>query len=236
MSPFPRRYGGGKPALKTIVDSLGAQLGTAYDTTSTTTNTSGEPPLVYIRMQAVGRALWAAWEQNQRMAYQWDAQRMTDFLPRWEKIFGLYPLSTDSLATRRARVGIAMARVGAAAGGDVYAVCLAYLGPLLVSIVTSSSGASGTVVWTPKGWPVGTNQAKPTDPDWYSTVSYIAIKVQQPSTMLSDEFYATCASVMVALDAILPAWVTFTWIRQDIHPGAGFYLDELNLDNEAFDT
>lgn len=235
-SPFPRRFGGGRPTLQSIVESILSQLGTAYDTTDKTA-INGLPPLVFIRAQAIGRCIWGAWEQNQRLGNQWDANRMTDFLPRWEKIYGLYPRSTDSVWTRMLRVGVAMARTGHAAGGDIYAVCLAYLGPsVLVKVVTNSSSGS-IVVWTPAGWPMGSHPARPSDPDWYSTLAAISIQVQQPATMADDEFYATVASVIPPLDSILPAWVSMSWFRQDIHGSAGFYLDEgKNLDNEAFDT
>ena len=225
LTPFPVRFGGGKPALETHVKSMLAQLGTALDTT----DTNG---LVYVRAQAYARVVWALWEQNQRLANQWDPSRMTDFLGRWENILRLPVSPSDSLSVRRARVAVSFSRVGEGNWNAVYSACKAYLGSTFVGIITTPSGSAN--IYTPTGWPMGTNEpaGSATPPDWYSTVAHIDIATTQPSTMGDDEFYATRASVIPALDAILPAWVTFSIIRDGAH-GAGFFLDEAhNLDNE----
>lgn len=227
LAPFPRRYGGGTPGIKTIADSLSAQLGTAYNTTDTT-------GIVYIRIQALARVIWAAWCQNQRLANQWDPVRMTDFLPRWEKIYGLAPNPGDSLSVRRARVGVAMARVGYGTARAVFDACTAFLGPCFVGVVTNSS--AGANVWTPAGWPMGAHPATASQPDWYSSVAHIVVLTTQPATMPDDEFYATIGSVKPVLDGILPSWVTFDVLKDG--PGgaaAGFILDDPhNLDLERF--
>lgn len=227
LSPSPERYGGGKPILAFVVASLANSMGDAYDTTQSSN--------VYVELMAYGRAIAAAWSGNQRMANQWDPDRMTDFLPRWEKILGLTPLSTDTDVARRARVKAAFARIGQPANFQgVNDLLTSTLGSAFVGItVTPSSSAN---VWTPAGWPMGTH-----DPNgvinWYSTVSYLAIQVQKPANTSDGDFYALLGSVMPALDSLLPAWVTFSWYRTDIHPGLGFYLDETpNLDNEALNA
>jgi hypothetical protein len=225
MSPFPRRFGGGKPLLKTLTESLIVQHGTAF---------AGDDVngLFYLEMEATARVLMAAWEQNQRLANQWDPERMTDFLPRWERIFALPKLPTDTLTMRRARVGVAMARVGQANAREVYDTCKAYLGPIFLGIVTSPSSIAR--VFTPAGWPMGMHPSSPPDPDWYSTVAHIDVLTTQPATMDDDEYYTTRSSVRPALDAILPGWMTFDIVRDGSH-GAGFYLDDPhNLDNERF--
>jgi hypothetical protein len=227
--PFPLRFGGGTPLIKTLARSIAAQLGTAFDTIDTST-------LLYVELQAEARVLAAAWRQNERLGNQSDPFRMTDFLPRWEKIYGLYPLPTDTMSKRRAKIAVAMARAGYADGGTIFATCLAYLGAsVFVGLVNTPS--SSALVWTPSGWPMGNHPVLPTDPDWSSSVAYLAIQVQQPANMPASVFYATVATMMPALDAILPAWVTFDWFRQDISGSSGFYLDDLpNLDDEAFDS
>lgn len=227
MSPAPSRYGGGRSSLKAIIDSLSAQLGTAYNTDDTT-------GIVYIRIQALARCIWAAWEQNQRLANQWDPLRMTDFLSRWEKIFAVPPSPGDQPTTRRARVGVAMARVGESNGRAVFDVCKAFLGPCFLSIVTN--GSAGANVWTPAGWPMGTNPTTSAQPDWYSTVAHVVVLCTQPATMPDDEYYRTVASVKPALDIILPSWVTFDVLKDGpFGAAAGFILDDPhNLDNERF--
>jgi hypothetical protein len=227
FSPFPFRFGGGKPPLEHRVNSVLAQLGTTY-----TKDTTG---IVWLRAMAWARVFWDVWETNQRLANQWDPRRMTDFLGRWEKILALPVGPDDSLSVRRARVGVAKARAGYANAAAIFSTSLAYLGAsVFVGIITSSS--STAVVWTPSGWPMGSHPVLPTDPDWYSTVAYVAVKVQKPSTMDDGEFYTKVGSVLPALDAILPSWVTFDWYREDISGASGFFLDDThNLDDEAFD-
>jgi len=233
-APFPRRFGGRATRVKTITASLQTQLGKKYDTTDTT-------GLVFIRLNAMAREIAAAWGQNQRLANQWDAKRMTDFLPRWEKILGLYASPGDSPTARRARVGVQLALVGESTSQVIHDTCVAYLGPVFVSVVTTPSTSAN--VWTPTGWPMGQHPITITLPggrtvfypgDWYSTVAHIDILTVQPATMGDAEYYSTRASVKSALDSILPSWVTFDIVRDGPH-GIGFYLDEPhNLDNERF--
>lgn len=226
MNPFPRRFGGAPSRTQTIVKSLQTQLAPKYDTADTT-------GIVFIRLMAIARGIAGAWAQNERLANQWDPERMSDFLERWEKIFGLTPASTDSLTLRRARVGARIALAGYGTFAAVYVLCQMLLGSVFVSIVHTPSSVAQ--VWTPAGWPMGNHRVFPTDPTWYSSVAHLAIVVQQPSTMDDSEFYTTVASVMPELDTILPAWMTFEWVRDGSH-GIGFYLDdEHNLDNERFD-
>lgn len=228
-APFPFRFGGGKPALERHLESVAKQIGTSYDTT----NTNG---VVWVRVQAVARVIWSLWESSERLSFQWDPPRMSDFLGRWEAILALAVSPSDSLATRRARVGVKIALAGYGNARATYDTCVAYLGSTFVGIITNTSG--NALVYTPTGWPVGTNEppGSVTPPDWYSTIAHIDIATTQPSTMNDGSYYQTVASVLPALDAILPAWVTFDIIRDGPH-GAGFYLDEdHNLDNERFDV
>lgn len=223
--PFPRRWGGAPSLTQTITKSLQAQLAPKYAVHDTT-------GLVFIRLNAMARVLAGAWAQNERLANQWDPSRMTDFLPRWERIFGLVPAPTDSLTLRRARVGARMALAGFGVFSAVYVLCQALLGSVFVSIVHTPS--SSAQVWTPTGWPMGNHPVAPGDPDFSSSVAHILILTQQPATMGDAEYYATRASVLPELDTILPAWVTVD-VGRDGPSGAGFILDDPhNLDNERF--
>lgn len=225
LAPFPRRYGGAKTRTQTIVKSLQSQLAPKYDTA----DTSG---LVWLRINAMARVIAGAWAQNARLANQWTPSKMSDFLSRWEKILALTPSPNDSLTVRRARVGVAMARVGEAMEQVVRDTCAVYLGDTFVGIANTSSASA--VVWTPSTWPVGNHPSGISDPDWSSSTMHVVILTKQPSTMSDAEFFATAASVKPALDAILPSWVTFDVARDGSH-GAGFYLDEpKNLNWERF--
>ena len=204
VAPFPRRYGGAPTRTATIVKSLQSQLAPKYDVTDTT-------GVVYIRLNAMARVLAGAWAQNERLANQWDPKRMTDFLERWEAIFGLSPPAGDSLTVRRARVGARAALAGFGTFSAIYTLCKMLLGDVFVSIVTTPS--SSAQVWTPSGWPLGNHPVFTRDPDWFSSVAHIVILTQQPSTMGDGEYYATRASVVPELGVILPAWVTFSVLR-----------------------
>lgn len=222
LHPLPMRMGGGITVLQRIVESLSSQLGTAYDS-------EDRDGIVYLELLAEARCIAAMWSQNARLANQWQGARMSDFLERWERIYKLPVFPSDTLSMRRARVSVAQARVGGADGPAVLDVCTTILGSAFVSIVHTTS--AGAVVWTPTGWPMGSHGTL----TWYSTVMHVAVKVTQPSSMDAAEFYDRTAALMVALDGILPAWVTFDWFRES-GLGAGFYLDQdANLDNEAFD-
>lgn len=205
LSPGFERYGGGTPALKKIVDGIGAQRGTAYDTT--------QPSNVYIENLAIARVIAECWSNNQRMANQWDSARMTEFIPRWERILALSPRDSDSDIDRRARIGRSIVRI--AQSGiyqTVYDQLLSLLGSSAFNgIVHTASGAA--VVYTPNsGWDVGSQ-----DPSgvlsFYSNVAHILIRVTQPAGMADGVFYETVAQMNPVLDNLLPAWVTWDWAR-----------------------
>src|SRR5690348_14660122 len=104
FSPYPERSGGGKPTIEVVLGSLLAQMGTAYDGSYGTA--------VWAYATADARVLAEVYGTHERLSYQWDPYRMTDMLPRWEKILRLAVLPTDSMVARRARIAAAMARIG----------------------------------------------------------------------------------------------------------------------------
>ena len=211
--------------LGVILNSINAQFGTAYDTTPTST--------VWARNMALARCIDAVWSASQRFANQYDPTRMTDFLPRWEAILGLYPSATDSDRVRRQRVATSIARIGTTTTYQYLVDTLkALLGTGVFLSVVHTPSASAVVV-TPTGWPMGSHA----DPNrtWYSTVAYAAIQVQQPAGMDDGTFYQAASSIYPVLDAILPAWVTYSWFRNASTGVQNFILDDPhNLDNEAF--
>jgi len=236
LSPSPERSGGGRPTIGRVLDSLVAQLGSAYDGSTNTT--------VWAYAIAYARAIAELYSTNLRLSHQWDPARMTDFLPRWEVILGLHPAPTDTVVARRAAVGLAMSRIGKRPTYQAVVDQLtAVLGPVPFSIVHGSSATAN--VWTPIIWPMGSHPTGSTFtpamapyvqplPGWYSTVAEITIIVSKPAGIGDGDFYTRLGAIHTVLDPLLPAWVTWNWIRQDIHPGAGFFLDEPNLDAEGF--
>lgn len=236
LNPSPERSGGGRPTIGRVLDSLVAQLGSAYDGSSNTT--------VWAYATAYARAIAELYSTNLRLSHQWDPVRMTDFLPRWETILKIYPPVGSTLVSRRAAVAAAFARIGKPPTYQaVIDQLTTVLSPIPFRIVHGSSATAN--VWTPVGWPMGTHPTGSTFtpamapyvqplPDWYSTVAEITIIVSKPAGIGDGDFYTRLGAIHTVLDPLLPAWATWQWIRQDIHPGAGFFLDEPNVDQEGF--
>ncbi len=235
FNPGFERNGGGTPTLKTILDGLNSARGTAYDTV--------EDGVVYAENEAIARMLWCAWEQNQRFANQFDPDRMTDFLPRWEAIFGLTPLDSDTDTERRRAVKERMLRIGVVpTRQELIDRLTVALGSAFVSY-TNIELADSTQ-WVPNtspAWPAGPPPAVRNvttlsyDPTWYSTTAHILILVTRPSAMNIGQFWEALGRVYPILDAMVPAWVTWEFYVES-PTGAGFFLDEENnLDHYIFD-
>ena len=225
LTPGFERYGGGAPGVKRILEALNAARGSAYDTTSTSN--------VYAENLAIARAIAECWSTNARMANQWDANRVSDFISRWEAIYGIYPLSADTTADRRARIAVAAGRPGKQPNyQDTSDLLRAALGATFVQIIhTSTTDPHASIIWPGAG---NTTLAV----GWSSSVSFVAVLVKQPAGMNDGQFYETIGKMFPILDGVLPAWTTFDWLRRDVHGGnvAGFWLDDLpNIDNEGFD-
>lgn len=237
MTPYPRRMGGtgggAYPVLKSIVTSLAAQMGTAYDTTSTSN--------VFPGIMGAARAIAGAWSDNARLANQWDSTRMTDFVGRWETILAIYPSPTDTMAARRARIDAAFKRIVTyPTYQGVYDTVAKLLGPVFVTIVHSSvaTNAPNVIagvlqspigpagVFTPSTWPFGSHDSTGAI-DWASSVGKILIQVHQPAGWTDAQFYAQVATIGPAIDGLLPAWVDWEWFRvlNTNETVFGFFLD-----------
>lgn len=236
--PYPRKFGGGKPRLEVIHESLNAQRGTAFDAHNPET-------LVWLENMAIARALcFDGWGVNERLSYQWDPDRMTDMLPRWEKIFAIRPSPTATDRERRTAVRRRFRRFLDATGlhSRLHVVLTELLGDVFVAL--EYIALSNAVVHVPDGtYPWGT--VAPGFP-WYSTVAHVLILTQKPAGWTEGDYYEAVAKIAPAIDPILPAWCTFDWYRGsqcgawiEVTGGpsrAGFYLDcPANLDNQVFD-
>jgi uncharacterized protein YmfQ (DUF2313 family) len=212
---FPFRMGGGKPLARTIYESLNRELGTGYDTSEESTVTA--------ETAAEARCLAIAWRQNERASFQHDPNRVTDFLARWETIFGLKPKATDSLSTRRAQVAAKWATMMNPDPAGVYTVCSVALGSLLVAVEYTPL-ANSVQHWPGNGYPE----------HWHSTTAHILVRVTQPTTTTDGTFLAKMTSLMALLDDFLPDCVTCDWGVWDSDGDRGFRLDERNLNWETF--
>lgn len=234
--PYPRRFGGGKTHLEIRQEGLSAQRGTAY---------SKDPnSIVALANHAIARALvFDGWNTNDRLALQWDPGRMTDMLPRWEKIFGIVPPPNATPVDRRAVVKARFRRFLDATGlhTRLTNAISAALGPFFVGVeyislaVASVHEDSGTFGTPLAGAP------------WTSTVAHILVRIQKPAGVSDGDFYAAAGMVVALADPIMPAWCTLDWYRAPSvyapiavtggPSGGGFYLDEpSNLGNSVFDA
>lgn len=233
--PYPRRFGGGKPRLQVIHESLNAQRGTALDTSNTDS-------VVWIEDMALARAINGAWATNERLSHQWDPLRVTDMLPRWEGIMRLVVSPGDTDAARRVALNKQWARFGQLINiGQMSGQLQALLGDVFVAIEFIS--LANAVIHVPDGtYPFGTSND---DAPWYSTVMHMLIRTQVPDGYTEQEYLNIVGPVFPLLDGIMPAFVTWTVYR----PGpvstpvtggpsaGGFYLDDPhNLNWEVFDV
>lgn len=206
---------------------------------------------VWAEHLAEAHALAALHHLNQRMANQWDPVRMTEFVPRWERILNLFPLPTDTMVDRRKRIGAKQALFGQPPTQQVVQDLMsALLGPVFVQLVTSSSAeAVGWVGITPANAAYGyagggvTVPGGVTLPDgsalgitWYSTIAHIVVLTTQPATYSDQSYRSTVALIAQFLDDLLPCWATWDWVLDGSMPGEFILDDPHNLDNERLGT
>lgn len=215
LAPSPRRVGGAPSRVKTILDAINAGMGTAYDTTP-------DSP-VYLQSLAIARLVAALYSANERLKNQFDPLRTTDFLSRWERVFGLTPSTHDSAQARRGRLAAAWRALGGPVYGTLQDMCSSLLGSIYAS-VDYTPVADAVVHWPGGGEPGA----------WYSSVAHVVVTVTQPGTVLDPEWFLRLRQCGAALSLALPAWTTWTFVK-DGPNGRGFYLDESrNLNFQAF--
>ncbi len=237
--PYPRRFGGGKPTLHVVHESLNAARGSALDASNSST-------IVWVENMAYARAItFDGFGINERLANQWDPDRMTAFLGRWEKIFGIVPPPNSTEKERREKVKLRFQRFidACAFHSRLRARLVQELGNFFVAI--EYIDVNNAIVHVPDDtYPWGTMvDGYP----WYSTVAHILVLLQKPTGANESEFYTAAGKVPMACDGLIPAWCTLDWYRAPatsvpitVSGGpsqAGFYLDnEHNLDNSVFDS
>lgn len=221
----PEKFGGEKDhdvevILRSLLEADGTALSKEVDS------------YVWAERYAEAKVIAYLWSLTRGFANQMDATRMTDFLPRWERIYGIRPISTDTENSRRAKVAAKIAMYGARPTQQVVHDLLAVImNPVYVGIVITPSNLAVTRVPGGVTVPGGITAI---DGPWYSTVSHIAIQTVKPASMSESEFKEIVAQIPSYLDDLLPPWTTYDWFRDGPH-GIGFFLDEPhNLNNMRF--
>lgn len=232
FSPMPKRFGdASKTDLKTVHDALTEAMGSAV--------ASDRASVAWVENHATARVVLGSYGAAERLSMVNDPARMTDTLPRWEKILGI--LAEGSLGERRARVA---AKLSLLSAGTTFQVLDDYLSDLLgemyiglefpspLTAITRVPGG-GTV---PGGGPtfVDGNDADPLISPFSSSLAHVLILLQRPLDMSETLFYTRSASIHGVIDNLIGAWMKFSVIRDGVN-GPGFFLDEsFNLDNQRF--
>lgn len=236
--PYPRRFGGGKPQLEVVHQSLNRALGTAFDATNPDTAT-------WVETMAYARALvFDGWEVGRRMSLQWDPRKTTDMLPRWERIFGIPSPYGVPDRLRRKELTARWRLFGISATHTVMQDTLTDAIPDYFVGIEYISAANAYVISPDASYPWGVQNDYGIT--WLSTQAHILIRLQKPTSKTEADFYRAARKVFSLLDDIVPAWQTFDWYRAPVSTpiaivggpsAAGFYLDDdHNLDNNVFDV
>lgn len=241
MTPYPRKFGGGKPRIQTFTEALATSRGSAYDASTWST-------AVYCENTAIARALDAAWATNARAANVWNPYRCgMEIISRWENILSLPQLPSLTDYDRRVRVASVLGRFGSAIVDTLLtSILTSALGSVFVSLEhITFANANITVPDASYPWGVVAATQNGDTPPWTSTVAHILVRLQAPTGMSEADFYSAAGQVNTLLDPILPVWTTFDWYRAGVTPvnvtggpsAGGFFLDDThNLDNECFDV
>jgi len=233
-SPSPQTFGA---ANSSIIEAIQNTLAQAQG--GGLTNDRGT--ILWLENHATARVLADLYGMVERLGNQWDPERMTTFLGRWEMILNIRPRRGATLQDRQRAVQAKLGLIGkgtdiaslndflSAQLGDIF-VGLSYTDPMeAISYVPG-----GAVV--PGGPTLLDGDTLPSNlSPYYSTVGYVAILLEKPVGMSNEDFYERAGSIYDTIDGLFGAWIGFDWV-QDGPNGAGFFLDEdNNLDNQRFD-
>jgi hypothetical protein len=199
--------------LQQIGNSLLAQRGNAI--------TTQVGSVIWIEAQAHARAIYNIWAVNQKLTYQFDPNKMSDFLGRWEAIMGLHALPTDNIQIRQQRIASRFRAINNMP--DLQAVTDLLMGTLgdtfleVINVGAEFSAADEAVgvipalVSFPGGAPIVGGVTNVLNGSWFSYIQQIYIEVTKPDSMSSNQFYNTINTIFPILGNYLPAYDTFEW-------------------------
>lgn len=203
MPILPIRCGNSNRAdLQQISTSLLAQRGDAI--------TTEVGSIIWMETQAWARAIYHIWAYNQKAANQFDPNKMTDLLPRWESMMGLSALPTDTVAKRQARIAARFRLINKMpTTQDLTDLLVSALGITFLEIINIDR--SHAYAQYPGGTPIVGGITNTVNAPWYSTIQHIFIEVIHPTSITDNQFYATVNQITPLLNPLLPAYDTFDW-------------------------
>ena len=236
FNPAPFKFG---EAASTDLDAIQ----NAFADTQGTSLARERGSVAWVENHATARVLYALYGLAYRLANVNDPARMTNTLPRWEKILNIAPLDSDTIVERRNRVTAKLSLLGKGTTLQVVEDYLTLvLGSMFVGLKFSDPTEATTYVpgggAVPGGGPafLDGDLADPRISPYASSLGYVAILLQRPENMTVELFYERAGRIYEDMNNLLGAWMDFDWV-QDGPNGAGFYLDQdYNLDNQRFDV
>ena len=232
FNPAPFKFG---EAASTDLEAIQ----NAFADTQGTSLARERGSVAWVENHATARVLYALYGLAYRLANVNDPARMTNTLPRWEKILNIAPLDSDTIVERRNRVTAKLSLLGKGTTLQVVEDYLTLvLGSMFVGLKFSDPTEATTYVpgggAVPGGGPafLDGDLADPRISPYASSLGYVAILLQRPKNMTVELFYERAGRIYEDMNNLLGAWMDFDWVN-DGPNGAGFYLDEdYNLDNQ----
>jgi hypothetical protein len=219
-SPWPRRFGGGSTKRITrLYDRIHANLGSAI--------TDDPSSIADVENKAAARLLATADRAIERRVVQADPRKLTEpLLSRWEAWLGITVSINDSDQTRRTRVATRLLSFYDGGSGSIASIIETGFATWTAQARYHSLAEAATL-WlgsTPAG----------SASDWYSSVALITIEYFKPINATIEEEKSRVDACRTALDAVLPAWVTFCFSGTPVGGSYGFFLDISRLNFTAF--
>lgn len=206
----PFRTGGSQSSdTEVILNALNTVRGTAYNADPGT--------IVWVENMAIARTLADAWGTARRFANQFIPAKMTVYLSRWEKIFGISPLQSETLTERRNTVAAKFEAFNVAPlTQNVKDFIDSIMSDVFIDLLHVPSQYSTGYV---EGGTTISGGVTLLDGSWSSNIAYVGVRLYQPLHMTDAQFYDTANKFRPHLDAFLPAWTTFNWGRFSVADG-----------------
>lgn len=209
--------------VATLFASIQESMGDAF--------TQDEASAFAAEVQADASTLAYLFNLNQKLADEFDPDTMSDFLPRWEKIYGIAPDPSASISDRQAAVKLKkQARGWTRTNAFLFDLLTQLLGANFISLTPGDPALQiGSI---PGGLSIP-GGATLVDGDFCSHVAQVFIHVEKTMGQSALDFANAQAQLPNVLKQFLPAWTDWTVYQNNSHGANGFRLDEPNLDIEA---
>lgn len=153
-----------------------------------------DSPELELELVAVSRALTALWGACESLGNQFDPNRITSFLSRWEKILGIIPNPSLSQQERQNELAFRMRYRGNPTISSIHNFLSEILGEVFIEILPRDNTADGY-----------THSTNP----WFSKISSLPIRIYQPAGMSDADFSRMRNTYKRYLSEFAPAYITY---------------------------